>query len=106
MSTTRSIDGKINLGDGATACYWSDRKAGTIVAISKGGRQVTWQQDKATRVDSNGMSEVQDYTYEADPEGTTKVFSLRKNGRWVVQGDSPNGLRLCEGRHEYHDYSF
>ena len=94
------------VGDGATACYWSDRRAGTIVSVSKNGKTVEWQEDKSIRTDENGMSDSQTYRYERDEDGMTRTFTLRKNGRWIAKGESMSGLRLSAGRHTYFDYSF
>jgi hypothetical protein len=73
-----------------------------VIAVSASGKTVTVQRDKATRVDTNGMSESQNYTYERDPEG--KTFNLRQNkrGQWVSKG-----AKFTLGhRDEYHDFSF
>ena len=93
---------------GATILSWTDRTAGTIVAVSKSGKKLTWQRDKVTRTDDNGMSDSQTYTYEQDPNGYDQEFSLRKGGRWVKVGYSiHDGTSLGIGhRSEYYDYSF
>lgn len=92
------------VGMGATMLFWTDRKPATIVAVSKSGKRVTIQEDTATRVDTNGMSESQDYTFEPDPEGATYDYSLRKDGSWkMVNGDSQ--IRIGS-REKYYDYSF
>ena len=92
------------VGDGATIAYWSDRQAATIVEVSASGRKVTVRNDKATRVDSNGMSDAQRYEYETDPEGAVSVFSRRKDGQFrEVNGTA----KLLIGvRNHYHDFSF
>ena len=95
-------------GMGCTMLMWSDRHAATIIDVSKTGKSITVQRDKATRTDECGMSDAQSYSYEADPDGSTQVFTLRKNGRWVRKDDgmkSGTGL-LIGARREYHDYSF
>lgn len=96
---------EFRVGDGATMCMWSDRRAGTIIEAR--GRIVVWQEDKATRTDNNGMSENQHYEYERDSQGMTRTFTLRKNGRWVQKDqDMRSGTRLVHGRHQFYDYSF
>jgi len=92
------------VGDGVTMAGWTDRHAATV--IKRTPKTVTVQQDKATRSDSNGMSDAQSYTYERDPEGATYRFSLRANGTWRKVGDSDKGMRMVAGRREYYDYSF
>lgn len=96
--------GKPEVGLGCTICMYSDRHAATVVEVSKSGRQIVVQRDKATRTDGNGMSDSQSYTYERDPNGAKTRFSLRKNGAWreVKGGD---GLRLGT-RDEHYDFSF
>ena len=98
----------VTVGTGATVAGWSDRYAGTIIEVSRGGKQVLWQEDKATRTDSNGMSDCQTYAYEADPTGRTMWFSLRKNGRWVSVGDNMrDGYSLQVGwRSKHYDFHF
>lgn len=110
------------VGDGATYCGWSDRKAGTIVEAS--AKKVTWQRDKATLL--NGVNSGEDdaldfaaggffghtsgaqrYEYEADTEAGTIVFTLRQNGRWVRKGCGKNDRAvLVAGRSEHYDFNF
>lgn len=94
------------VGSGGTVCYLSDRQAVTVTAVK--GRAVTVQRDRAVRSDQNGMSDTQSYVYSADPKGHTQTFTVRKDGRYVAQGDSlQSGAVLVLGtRCEYHDYSF
>lgn len=100
------------VGMGATSLHWTDRHACTIVAISTSLKRglPTWvdaQRDTATRKDSNGMSECQDYEYAANPNASIQRYTLRKNDRYVRMGDSIRGQSLLVGsRREYHDFSF
>lgn len=94
------------VGDGATIHMYSDRHAGTIVEVSKNGKRVVVQRDKATRLDKKGVSEQQDYLYTPDKDGIKRAFSLRKDGQWVECG-SKKGSKLGIGyRREYYDYTF
>ena len=94
------------VGDGATILMWSDRHAATIVEISrfKTGKRagqisaITVQEDKATRIDNWGMSDMQDYTYEADPTGSKKTFKVDARGQF-------KGLLVGTRKH-YYDFSF
>lgn len=88
------------VGMGATILGWTDRYAGTIVKVTK--TQIHVREDKATRLDSNGMSESQDYSYERDPHGVLHVFRHTKRGYRNSRG---NGL-LVGVREKYYDYSF
>jgi hypothetical protein len=96
------------VGDGVTIAYFSDRKACTILEVSKSGKKVIVQMDSMVRVDQRGMSDAQEYRYERNPEGSIQEFSLRNNGRWVRVGENAkNGTGLITtGRYGYYDYSF
>jgi hypothetical protein len=91
------------VGMGCTILRWTDRSAGTVVWVSKTGKTIKVQDDKAIRADTNGMSEAQEYTYERDETAPIRVFRLTKKG-WRGQGGGP-GLSLGF-RRAYHDYSF
>jgi hypothetical protein len=95
------------VGMGATICYWTDRHAGTIIAVSASGREVKVQVDKAVAKHKNIFTETQDYEYSPNPEGSIYTFTLRKNGRYVEKGSSMKGTKLWVGdRREYYDPSF
>lgn len=93
------------LGMGATILGYTDRHPATVIFVSKSGRVIQVQEDTATRTDSNGMSECQDYTYTPNPKGRTSTYSLRKNGSWTEKGTKDSYLSLGN-RRKYHDYSF
>lgn len=102
------------VGDGATICGWTDRYAATVVAVEK--NVVTVRQDHARRTDSNGMSEMQEYEYTPNPNGSTYAFRYSvKKGKWdQVYFNSPTGRwKIVDGkgvwfgtRNQYHDFSF
>lgn len=101
-----STHSAVEVGDGATILHWTDRTACTVICVDPKGKWITVQEDKAIRTDSNGMSECQEYRFEANERGSLKTFSLRKNGQWVERGQK-GGSRLSVGRRSaYHDYSF
>lgn len=95
------------VGMGATMIGWTDRHAYTVVEV-KSARHVVVQRDAVKRVDMNGISESQRYEFSADPEGEMYEVTRRKNGRWVIKGESmKNGTKFVIGhREEYFDYSF
>lgn len=91
------------VGMGATILKWTDRQACTIIKVSKA--RITVQYDKVTRLDK-GMSDSQQYTYEPDPSGPTRVFAKTKRG-WRELGGRGMGNQLLVGRRDhYHDFSF
>lgn len=95
------------VGMGCTMLGWTDRRAGTIIDVSLTGATIRVQRDKATRTDNNGMSESQTYTFERDENAGVSVYTRRKNGRYVLKGDSIKGAWLQIGvRNEYYDFSF
>jgi hypothetical protein len=96
------------VGMGATELFWTDRHAATVIEVSASGKSIKVQSDKAIRTDNQGMSDAQSYRYEPNPNGAISVYTLRKNGQWVLKGDPlRGGQRLGLGyRRHYHDYSF
>lgn len=102
------------VGMGATLIMYSNRRAGTIIHASP--NYLTVQRDIATRTDSNGMSECQDYSYQPNPDGSIAQFKKNKNGRWqeVSLDKETRRYNLVKGgytlligdRDEYYDFSF
>lgn len=94
------------VGMGATRLSWTDRHPYTIIKIIN-ATTIEVQADRYRRTDNHGMSEVQKYEYEADPEGSRDIVTLRKNGRWVRRGESSkHGTAFAIGfRQKYHDFS-
>ena len=100
-------------GMGATVLAWTDRYAATIRIVTP--TMITVQIDKATRIDRNGFSECQQWTYEDDPAGTVLRFRKNKSGGWDevelnhrtnrYNKTNGHGLRIGE-RSEYRDMSF
>ena len=93
------------VGMGATKLMYTDRVAYTVTRISASGKTFWMQRDKASRTDSNGMSESQSYAYEPDPEGEVLKVFRTKDGRWKSSGVYGCYVLLGE-RRAYHDYSF
>jgi len=118
MTEEETINGypTFKVGDGATVTLYTDSHACTVIAVSKSGKTITLQRDKATlgadfkpKFTLGGFAghctnqHEQYWTYEPDPNG--KIYSARlgKFG-WKVGG--LRGLRVTRGRHEFHDYNF
>lgn len=99
-----------HVGMGATILHWTDRTACTVVAVERfktGPRAGTVKAvhvtyDTATRTDTNGMSETQEYTYTSHPDGVPSRFRLTKDG---FRDSGGHGLMLGKRSH-YHDFSF
>ena len=105
-------NGKI--GDGVTACYYTDRHAYTI--IGRTAKTLRIQRDKATLSKdfkpefiiggfaahcTNNNS--QRYDYAKDPDGVIKTaYWSEVNGCFRIDGSTP----LSIGRHEFYDYNY
>lgn len=97
-----------DVGDGATIVMWSDRLPATITEVRKtksGKLRITVQEDKATRIDNNGISESQSWQFERDTNGRVFQYSERKDG--VLREVQNGGTTLWVGsRQKYYDFSF
>jgi hypothetical protein len=107
---------------GATLIGWTDRDPYTVIEVSKDGKRITVQADKAER-DKTWKAEVsvggfaghvsnnhsQRWTITRDTEGKTLRFSLRKSGRWVLVGqkDGHHSTRITLGKRvKFYDMNF
>ena len=100
-STTSDIP---TVGMGATIHVGSDSYPATVIQVTRNGKRVVIQEDIATRIDNNGMSESQDYTYEPNPKGEIHIVTLRKDGRYrETGGTTPVSIGF---RRKYYDFSF
>lgn len=102
------------VGMGATLLSYTDRSPATVVAWDAKKMVVIVQEDNYTRIDSNGMSESQEYEYTPNPNAPLEFFKWTKKGwvrmmynketnRWNMR---PSG-GLCVGHRErYYDFSF
>ena len=92
------------IGMGVTIYYYSDRTAATIIEMSKSKQTLILQEDLATRIDKNGPSTDQTYSYERNYEGLIHKATLRKDGRFRIA--KSRSLVALGFREEYYDYSF
>lgn len=115
VSGTKNI--KPEIGMGVTLAHWTDRDAGTIIAIHEhnGKTYLTVQEDNAVRTDDNGMSEDQTYEYSANPNGATYTYRQSKKGGWEGTRFNPDTKRwskwdnpglILGGRRKFYDFSF
>lgn len=79
------------VGDAATMYIGSDRYAGTIVAVSKSGKTVSFRDDSSRPAEGHDHYGTQKYTYHAAPEAMTRELSLRKSGSWRPVGSCDRG---------------
>jgi hypothetical protein len=103
------------VGMPATLLSWTDRNPCTVVEVNMAKRYIVVQDDDYKRIDSNGLSESQQYEYTQNPDNCKRIFRKMKNGQWAQHFINPEtnrlvksegcGLRLGE-REKYHDFSF
>lgn len=98
---------ELHIGMGVTQCMWSDRRPWEIIEI-KDERHITVRELDAKRIDSNGMSECQEYEYTSNEDNSTTTLFKTKEGRWVERIGRKYG---CDGWYvgraeKYYDYSF
>lgn len=103
------------IGMGATLLSWSDRTPATVIDWDAKKKLVTVQIDNYTRIDTNGMSESQDYEYTANPDGAIYRYKWIDGKGWVCMVKNPETGRLiqskCGGltvgrRERFYDFSF
>jgi hypothetical protein len=104
------------VGDKATYVIYTDRMAGYIIAISKSGDQVTFQEGNATllnvdEVKANCFHAEQKWGIEPDPNGKIMKFSRRQfthSECWklVNHPTKSPGCSLHSGHSHYYDYGY
>jgi len=99
---TRSLTPEVSMG--VTEVLYSDRHPYTVVEVIKPWR-IRVQADKSTRIDHNGCSESQEYTYESDSSAPIIELRLNKYGRWKARGHSQGPTYLIGKREEYYDFT-
>jgi hypothetical protein len=97
------------VGDGATILSWSDRHAGTVIAIEKTG-EIKVQQDTAKVVSGSPHDGSAVYEYERNPEGTVLTFKAVSRGKdkgKIRENGRKDGRSVIFGRREeYFDPHF
>ena len=99
---TKSL--KPEVGMGVTELMYSDRHPYTVVTILS-EKKIQVIRDIATRVDKNGYSESQEYTYTPDYESLAVTLRLNKHGRWKEVGHPDGSTFLVGKREEYYDFT-
>lgn len=91
------------VGMGLTVRMYTDSVAMTIVSVSPSGKSFKATRDITVRLDNNGMSDCQDYSYTPTVDGEGYSFRLgSKTGRYKCG----IGYALLGFKRAYHDYSF
>lgn len=93
------------VGMGATEVGWTDRHAFVIEKVCT-PRKLQVARCLVTRLDKNGMSEAQQYAFEApefDAPAQRETIRQHKDGRWYSKGGSTFVVGLLS---EYYDFSF
>jgi hypothetical protein len=111
----------VQIGTPATILAWTDRIPGTVINKFFKGNVciVEIQEDVATRIDNNGISEIQQYTFSRNPRGKIFIFKscFKKYSYYWVEiekNTKTNRFNLCKHgyalylghREKYHDFSF
>jgi len=94
---------EVAVGMGATMRVGSDCYPYTVIEVKRKGRQIVIQADNFKRIDSNGMSERQEYVCSLDKDGPT--LTANWSGKW---GRYINGCLTCYvgSRRAYQDPCF
>ena len=107
------VEEELNVGSGVTLNYYSDETPATIIEIDPKGKWVKVQEDKAIRIDNNGMSECQDYVFERNEKGRVHTFYKTRRKDFTLFTNTGRGTYNQYGiylslnvRRKYFDYSF
>jgi hypothetical protein len=95
------------VGKGATKLMWTDRHAYFVNWVSEDQKTCHIRRATAIRTDKLGMSDMQGYKYEDDPEQVTKVLKF-KWGSWKVECQeikfTKEFIKECEKREDFSEY--
>lgn len=98
---------KPTVGQKCAYRIWTDVEPCTVVEVSKSGKKVVVQMDKAAK--NKAEWPAQDWEIERDENGSLATFTLRKNGVWKRKGVKMReaGATLSfNGWRKYSDPSF
>lgn len=80
---SQSVSKDPQIGDGATILCWTDRSPATVVFIDQVKNIVGVTDDGYLRIDSNGMSESQEYEYFSNTNGFVRYFRKNKQNQYI-----------------------
>lgn len=95
-------------GKGATILHWTDREAMFVNSVSKDGKTVELEYPIVHRIDSNGISECQEYEF-ARSKDPNKFEIKFKWGAWRRKNidNTWSIVKVVFGKmDQYHDFSF
>ena len=78
------------VGMPATEGVGSDSYPCTIIDVSRNGKKVKVQRNSFKGAPGSNYFTNQEWIIDPEPSGEVLVFSLRKNGRWILQGGAIN----------------
>lgn len=94
------------VGMGVTKLGWTDRYPYTIVEVIN-TRRIVVQEDNATRVDQNGMSDYQKWEFSPNPDSARIELAIGRDGQWREKGSRKGDPVYKIGhRDRYYDFSF
>ena len=110
MTTTAPTNARpeMKIGDGVCYTCYTDLYPATVIKVSPSGKTITTQNDRAERLDKNGLSEDQHYAYSPNPNGRQRTWRWSAKRRCFVS----NGFRIAQDRNgdffrrQYLDPSF
>ena len=73
---------KVQIGDGVTYSVGSDAYPYTVIGVERNGRKLILQSDDFKRIDSNGLSESQEYEITPNPEGAVIEVTWKPSLGW------------------------
>ena len=107
------VETTLEVGDGVTLNYYSDREPATIIEIGPNGKWLKVQEDNSERTDKNGMSDCQHYRFTRNEKGAIHTFykTRRKDKTFYTDTGRSTyneyGVYLTlKHRNKYFDYSF
>lgn len=107
------VEEELNVGSGVTLNYYSDETPATVIEIDPKGKWIKVQEDRAIRIDNNGISDDQDYEYERNEKGRVHTFYKTRRKDFTLFTNTGRGTYNQYGiylslnvRRKYFDYSF
>ena len=110
--TREELEERCIINGPCTLSWYSDSDPATIIAIKKNKAgnitHLIIQEDSWTITKGSEQDGSAEYTYSRDPDGRVMTFRLRKNGIFVIEGQSLTATPRCLPgfRRRYYDPHF